>query len=60
MDHGERLPDEITLTLREAGSLLLAIDDALERLEPGSITHFKLDAASYILVHKLLPDLRGL
>jgi hypothetical protein len=55
-----RLPDEITLTRNEAASILLALDAAGERVEPGDVLYGVLGAAAGIIVTKCLPDLPDL
>ncbi|MGQ0804752.1 MAG: hypothetical protein ACT4PI_12935 [Actinomycetota bacterium] len=60
MPNGDRLPDEIVLTLEEAGAVLLDIDAGIENLREGSDARRRLERAARIIVEKLLPDFRDL
>jgi hypothetical protein len=52
-----QLPDEIRLTLREAGQVLFALDVAAERTEPGTDEHRQALAARRLMTAKLWPEL---
>jgi hypothetical protein len=60
MPDGDRLPDEIVLTLEETANVLLAIWAGTDELDRDHEAWRQLDEASRILVDKLLPDLRDL
>jgi hypothetical protein len=55
-----RLPDEITLTRAEAATVLFALDEAAELLDPSTPASTALGEAADILVNKFLPDLPDL
>lgn len=60
MPNGDPLPDEIVLSRQEAKEVLLALDEAIELVAPGSELRIRLEAAAQLIVEKFLPDLRDL
>lgn len=56
---GGSLPDEITLTRHEAGTVLFALDEAVEAATDDERRR-RLERAARIIVEKLLPNLPDL
>ena len=56
---GGSIPNEIVLTRDEAATVLLAIDDAVERLGDNEL-RARLERAAQTIVEKFLPDLPDL
>lgn len=56
---GGPIPDEITLTRREAATVLFALDEAIETASDDDRRR-RLERAAQIIVEKLLPDLPDL
>jgi hypothetical protein len=56
---GGSIPDEIVLTREKAATILLALDDAVERVADADVRR-ALQHAAQIIVDKFLPDLRDL
>jgi hypothetical protein len=57
---GDRLPDEIVLTLSEAAEVLFALDDAMAAIPGHASEQDGLRRAAGLIVDKLTPDLRDL
>lgn len=60
MTNGHPLPEEIVLSLDEAAQVLFALDDAIEAAPARSELALRLEAATRVLVEKLVPDLPDL
>jgi len=57
---GEPLPDEITLSLDEAKTVLFSLDAAMEQTSRTSPLYRRLERAAQIIIEKFLPDLPNL